>query len=445
MLIRFFVTNFMSFNQKLEYNMLAGPYKRHSGHVYDHGDTRILKNSAFYGSNGAGKTNFIIALDRLKSLVTRGTRDKTETIPYDPFRLDKSQLNKPTEFEIDFLHNDKIFSYSIKFTDKLISEEWLYILNDNTNDLVFERTTEPDSLQSNLKFNKSFFSGLEQNVIDELQKRYQNELRHNQPFIFEGYNKNLKNIDEAYGWFKDKLFIIFPNRGLKGLVYGFKNDSRFHSKFEDILKKTGLDLDKIDVSETKFNDFFTKAQEEKRKEIESNLRKDRGIEFGEEDGVLYSAYLNEQNLPVIGEFKIFHKDVDGEFIQFKFSDESRGTNRILSLIPALINISEKEYVIIIDEIENSLHPRLLDCLLRYIFKSNTTTKGQLLFSTHQTNLLTLKLLRQDEIWFFNKTDKKSTNFYSLSDFRVRFDLDIRKGYLKGMFGSIPCINNYVND
>lgn len=445
MLIRFFVSNFLSFNQKVEFNMVAGTYKRHNQHTHEHGNIKILKNSAFYGSNGAGKTNFIIALDTLRSLITRGTYHKSQLIPYKPFRLDKSQLDKPTQFEIDFLHNNKTFSYSIKYTDKLINEEWLYILNDNSNELVFERVTESESLQSNIKFNKTFFAGLEQNVIDELQKRYQNELRHNQPFILEGYNKNLKIIDEAYEWFNDKLRIIFPNRGLQGLVYGLKKESKFNTKFFEILQKTSLDLDKVDISETGFNDFFTKALEEKRKEVESNLKQDRGYEFGAEDGVLFSAYFNEQNQPVVGEFKIFHKDIDGDLIEFKFSDESRGTNRILFLIPALINISEKDYVVVVDEIENSIHPRLLECILQYVFRTNANSKGQLIFSTHQTNLLTLSLLRQDEIWFVNKTDKKSTNLYPLSDFKVRFDLDIRKGYMKGMFGSIPCIKNFVND
>ncbi len=70
--------------------------------------------------------------------------------------------------------------------------------------------------------------------------------------------------------------------------------------------------------------------------------------------------------------------------------------------------------------------------------SNENTKGQLIFTTHESNLLDLDIFRQDEIWFSEKNNKTgSTQLYSLSDFKPRYDLDIRKGYLKGRFGAIP--------
>jgi uncharacterized protein len=442
MLIRFYIKNFRSFNEKVEFNMLAGAYKRHEGHVHQHNNLKILKYSAIYGPNAVGKSNFLWALYALQQLVTEGTTTKDSLIAYTPFRLDKSIIGLPTEFEIDFLHQNKVYSYSIKYTETLILEEWLYILGEDKNELVFQRSTNPNTLNSELTFNESFFSVVEEKIAIGI---YQKELRHNQPFLFEGYNKDLKDIKDAYFWLKRVLVILMPNEGVKGLVYGYKNDLHFRDKFNEIMQSIGPDIDKFDVKEVPFDDFFGKSQESFRKSIEPNLRKDIAVEWGVDKGTIYGAYFDQQNNPVVGELKIYHKDSSKEYVEFPLADESRGTLRLLSLLPALIHISEKNSVIFIDELESSIHPKLLESLLRLIFESNTITKGQLVFTTHQTDLLDLNLLRQDEIWFTNKNNNKSTEMYSLSDFKVRFDLDIRNGYLKGMFGSIPCVRDFDNN
>lgn len=438
MLLRYFVKNYRSISDKIEFNMLGGKYTKHDEHVHLHNNLKILKNSAFYGPNASGKSNFIISIEMLYYFITEGTTDKDELLHYRPFLLNSEFKNIPTEFEIDFLHNDRVYSYSIKFNEKYILEEWLYILDGNENEMVFERTTEKETLKSNLKFNESFFTGVEEKVALKL---YQKELRHNQPFITEGYNKDLKDIKEAYDWFKSLLYVIYPDRGIKGLVHSLKYNSNFSEKFNNILKDTGLGIDKVIVDEEPFDKFFGKGQDSTKKKIEAKLRKDSGYEFGAEKGKFYSAYLNEDGVPTVGELKLLHKDNHNDFVEFSFRDESMGTIRILSLIPALIYISENDAVVIIDELETSIHPLLIKYLLKIISKSNSHSKGQLIFSTHQTNLLDLELFRQDEIWFFNKDENNSTKIYPLSDFKVRFDLDIRKGYLKGMFGSIPCLKN----
>lgn len=445
MIIRFNIKNYRSFNEKIEFNMLAGNYKRHKDHVYEHENLNVLKNTAFYGPNAAGKTNFIIALEELALLVINGTKNRDELIPYYPFRLDKSQRNNPTEFEIDFLQDGIVFSYAIKFTDKNIYEEWLYILKSGSSELVFERSTNPEDQVSKLKLNEIYFKDLGEEIKAELINRYQKELRHNQPFILEAYNKDFKYITDATKWFIEKLWIVFPNRGIKGLVHGLKYDEKFRKKFERILNKSGLGYEKIDIIEKPFEEFFSKDQESFKKKLEPWLKKDKSYEWGLDKGVIYSAYLNAQDIPTVGELKIFHKDFEDKFIEFSFIDESAGTNRIIELIPALINISEKDYIIVIDEIENSLHPKLLECLLKFVFESNRNTKGQLIFTSHQTNILDLEFFRQDEIWFFDKNDAKSTFLSPLSDFKVRYDLDIENGYLKGAFGSLPCIQNFEKD
>ena len=132
-----------------------------------------------------------------------------------------------------------------------------------------------------------------------------------------------------------------------------------------------------------------------------------------------------------------HFDNAGNNVSFDLDEESDGTQRLLDFIPALDGILTDEVTFIIDEIDQSIHPALLKALIQKIM-SNKLTEGQLIFTTHESNLLDLDIFRQDEVWFAEK-DKtsNSTQLYSLSDFKPRYDLDIRKGYLKGRFGAIP--------
>jgi len=136
-----------------------------------------------------------------------------------------------------------------------------------------------------------------------------------------------------------------------------------------------------------------------------------------------------------------HINNSGKKVSFDLDEESDGTQRLLDFIPAFDGVLQGEVAFIIDEIDQSLHPALLKALVEKLMKDETT-KGQLIFTTHESNLLDLDIFRQDEIWFAEKEKKSSsTQLYSLSDFKPRYDLDIRKGYLKGRFGAIPFLAN----
>jgi AAA15 family ATPase/GTPase len=139
-----------------------------------------------------------------------------------------------------------------------------------------------------------------------------------------------------------------------------------------------------------------------------------------------------------------HKSIDNDDVSFDLVDESDGTQRLLDLIPAFDSILHQDATFIIDEIDQSLHPAILRSLIHKIM-ADETTKGQFVFSTHESNLLDLDIFRQDEIWFAEKDKVNgSTQLYSLSDFKPRYDLDIRKGYLNGRFGAIPFLTDLNN-
>jgi len=133
-----------------------------------------------------------------------------------------------------------------------------------------------------------------------------------------------------------------------------------------------------------------------------------------------------------------HKDQNEKVTPFGLSEESDGTRRLLSLIPALYHLQNSIGVYFIDEIDRSLHPILVWKFLEFFLRAGGR---QIIFTTHESNLLDLDLLRRDEIWFAEKDDKAATHLYSLMDFKVRNDLEIRKHYLQGRFGAIPFLGN----
>ena len=127
----------------------------------------------------------------------------------------------------------------------------------------------------------------------------------------------------------------------------------------------------------------------------------------------------------------------GDPVQFGLEEESSGTQRLMDLAPMLTDPDESP-VYIVDELDRKLHPMLAYQFIDTFLKG---TDRQIVFTTHNTYLMSLDLLRRDEIWFVQKRRDGSSDIYSLADLKVRPDLNIRKGYLSGRFGAIPFLGN----
>jgi len=127
-------------------------------------------------------------------------------------------------------------------------------------------------------------------------------------------------------------------------------------------------------------------------------------------------------------------------VPLELSQESDGTQRLLQLIPALHHLRTSSAVYFIDEIDRSLHPMLVRAFLESFLKSGGG-QGQIIVTTHESSLLDQDLLRRDEIWFAEKDYSGATKLYSLIDFKVRNDLEIRKHYLQGRFGAVPFLGS----
>jgi uncharacterized protein len=138
--------------------------------------------------------------------------------------------------------------------------------------------------------------------------------------------------------------------------------------------------------------------------------------------------------------KFLHSNVDGSgSVEFEETEESDGTRALFAFAGPWLDVIENERVLVVDELDTSLHPLLVHHLVKRLHHEGT--KAQLVFTTHDTTLLSQKLLRRDQVWFMEKDDKSATRLYPLSDFSPRDNEAIERGYLNGRYGGIPFLKD----
>ncbi len=440
MIIRYLVKNVLSFKNETVLDMVAQNYKKHKNHIHKFKNIDILKFATMYGANAAGKSNIVHSLMMLKKIITEGTKSKFDLLPSKPFKLDQESEKEPSRFEIDLFINKKRYVYGIEILKrKYIVKEWLYI-KVGRGGKIFERTysTKQDKNTISL-FTKE---GRIKKLTEEL---YSKEIRNNQPFVHMAYQeKKITEINEFYEWFNDKLQFVLPKYMPNHLIMELATNKKFEELSEKLIKLSGIGIKHIQVKKIDIDKLFSIDEQDHKMKILSNLTKKYPKVISDSEGRLYSIYLNLENEPEAAYINIVHKTETGDDKFLQFFEESRGTQRFLELLPAIIGTILDEYVYVIDEIESSLHPSLLKELLRvflnYDYNDNVS---QFIFTSHAPYLLDLKLFRQDEIWFAERNEFGESIIYSLSDFKPRFDLDIEKGYLHGKFGAIPYIDRTI--
>lgn len=143
---------------------------------------------------------------------------------------------------------------------------------------------------------------------------------------------------------------------------------------------------------------------------------------------------------MVGRLTTRHSSKKGSSVEFQFSEESSGTQRLMEILPVLADAESQERVYVIDELDRKLHPALSRLFVEtFIYRCDEPSRTQLIFTTHDTHLMDRKLLRRDEIWFLEKDRWGASTLYPMTDLKVRPDLKIEKGYLQGRFGAVPLV------
>jgi AAA15 family ATPase/GTPase len=444
MLLKFYCSNFKSIREEIEFNMFVGSYKRHESHYIRFRDKNVLRSAAIYGTNGSGKTNILLALEFLRRVIVKGTRDINEKLNVPVFKLSDCK-DHPTKFEIDFITTGKRFNYKLAITSGIITNEELTEITVKNQEInIFSRKFE------NRKTRLKIFPNREKNQKDILREEiYSEELRENQTFFKESINKKIEETQVAFNWFQNQLkFIsldeIGPNSNSNyisaGLASTFLSDQKFLEASKEIISKANVGIVDFKLTEFSLSDLKSKGFEIPETILnELSNKNNLGLD-AVHDGELYSSFRKDDELRFV-KISTIHKNTSNETVEFKFSEESKGVQRLFELLPAIYRSIHKGEIFVIDEIETSFHPVLIKEILSLYLETKPEKSGQIIFTTHESHLLDLDLFRQDEIWFCEKDKTGASRLYSLSEFKPRFDKDIRKGYFEGQFGYIPFLGD----
>ena len=431
MLLRVIFENFLSFREPVQFDMFPNPnHSIHPDHVYPQ-DIPVLKMAAVYGANGSGKSNLVKGLDFIHDFVSRNDFfkeiDVTSYIHRGGTDSDKQHLKIDIEFEAE----RKYFIYTFELSRERIVSEALFLSGTGRkdNELIFRRNGEEIVVGEPLdtKVREAIHKLLIKNPTVSL-------IQLNEQFpIVQG-----DDIQIATHWLQHSLVIVPFNAIALKLIDQMDKNPRLFKFTKDMMANIGLGVADINIKEELFENWIKNKSHQPYSTISSELDSDKVLGVTHDNRQIFIA-LKDNDQIIVKEFNFKHLGLDDKVFEMDINGESEGTVRLLNLIPALFEATESNRTIIIDEIDHSIHPILIFALIERF--SNKSTKGQLIFTTHETCLLNQKkLLRADEVWFTEKI-QGATKMYSLNDFKNHNAISVENGYMNGRYGAIPYIGD----
>lgn len=445
MIVSFSVSNFRSFSLEQTVSLVASNRlgSSHEDHACSipNAKEKVLKTAILYGANGAGKSNLFKALRYLKTIALK-PRKKNSGMEREKFCFGAG-LDEPSVFDLQFIANNKLYRYGVKVDDHRVVEEWLLEIIGSKQKILYERITDE---QGNVRVesgNPEFTKGKLGALFTVGGPQNQSFLATIQAtLVSSDYGSELS---EVINWFDVNLTFIGPDTSFGSLGHLLASDSEFLTFAGDFLRSasTGvshLQSQKTEISEEELRNLLPKKFVSKL--LEDIVEDKDGIAvISLEQGNELLIERSEENHFYRISIQAAHEHQSGKVIPLDLSEESDGTRRLLNLLPALHFLQTGNAVFFIDEIDRSMHPILAKQFLEFFLKSCQGGRHQIIITTHESNLLDLDMLRRDEIWFAEKDQTGASHLYSLADFNVRTDQDIRKRYLQGRYGAIPFLGD----
>jgi uncharacterized protein len=409
-LLRFRFSNFRSFRTEEELSLIAGPFTdlpdvvRHPAGLKE----GVLPGAAIYGANASGKTNVIQAMAFMASAVSFSHRDWTPDgpIPRQPFIANEESRREPSEIEADFLLAGVRHRYGFRVDSQVVLEEWLYVYPKGKKQTWFHRK----------RGNPIVFS----NKMPGENRTIENLTRQNSLFLSAAAQNAHEALMPVFIWLSGWLFVIGDRSKYRRHTARLCSQLDYRNEIARLVSVADLGIAEMSVEDTKFPD--------KAKEIVEAA----ATLLPPQDKAAWP-----ETLQVI---RLLHRLGDTA-VPFKMDQESDGTLAYLALLGPAVDAIKKGTPLLIDELDASLHPLLAIQLLRLFNTPASNPKGaQLIFNTHDTNLLSSGVLRRDQIWFTEKGCDATSHLYPLSDFKPRRQENLQNGYLQGRYGAIPFIN-----
>ena len=389
MLLQFSLTNHRSIKDQAIISMKANADKSMVESLINIDKKKnLVPVMAIYGANAAGKSNVLHGLMLMKEMVCGKYAKllKGEELPQEAFEFQEDR--EPTSFEIIFYFNGIKYAYGYEFNKKKILNEYLYHWPHGREALIFSRENDKYEFRENIQ---------EQVILS-------NRTPENRLYLTSSNEWNCAQTANAFAWFQNNIVSLTS----------FSNSNAITV---DAIRRGGFEKSTI---------------------LKEMLLADFGI-----CDVVISGTMEH---PIISTFhQLEDENGNAKKYALQLGQESIGTQKFFSRIGLWMEAMKKGAVLVVDEIEASMHPLLTKHLIEMVQDSKINVKqAQLIFTTHDTCLLDLSLLRRDQIWFAEKNEKNmQTDIYALTEFAPRKEENVAKGYLQGRYGAIPFVNGRI--
>ena len=435
MLVEYQVTNFGPYKQPISLNMKStedDSFRARVPRFESPYHMSVNPVAAIYGPNSSGKSIIFESLFRLASTILA---DKpTIWQRRCTFALDPSMQDEPTLFKLVFMLDEKMYSYFLAIRNGYVIEEYLASLTADQEELYFERTVDGTEF-GNAWDNDILLAAVAKTLSkgNTLAGRIAKILSDNAKYT---------EINSVYH-FLERTFWVSSNSLETGIFPGFYDNDSLNTILSTLdTSVTGLDFTPLTMEEQPFD----------QEELDSSTSIDMQMgEFRTKNGKLYAVSHDDHSgkgNPGVKYVRFRHRGSQDHEYFLDWHQESQGTRKIIMLLPLLwIAVrSPGDLILLVDELDNSLHTQLTKTLIQgFLHTCTNRTRAQLIFTTHDLLLMDCnELLRRDEIWITDKSIDGESTLIGLPEYRgVMHDEDIRKSYLEGRFGGIPQLDSFT--
>lgn len=422
MLLEFKFQNFRSFRDETILSLEATGLSAFKGSLIKYGTKNLLPGIAIFGKNGGGKSNVIRAFWLAVQFIKNAQRTQHENseIPVNPFALNDYSRNEPTAFEFVYTLNDILYVYGFSATKEKIVSEYLYHSPNGQKALVFSRNYQKFSFTN--KSEKARRALISETVAE------------NQLFFSVACTMNDSDCIRAMRWFREFVYFSRDYTDISTQIFENIDDKNIINAITSYAKNADIGIQDMSFEYKSKDVSFPEDLPEGIKSALMTLLANLSAGANESE-----AKLKMGEIVATSFHQGVRKDGENETYMLDVSDESDGTRKLMALAPAIETVLQKGGILMVDEIERELHPLLVKYIISK-FQSKNTNKGgaQIVFTTHNTELMNLDIIRKDQLYFVDKDSNEGTSeLYSLSDFSTKTSENIRKGYIVGKYGATP--------
>lgn len=435
MLIEFRVTNFRSFKDEQKFSLVRGTgdelLNSNSFTANDANQLPLLRSAAIYGPNASGKSNFLRGLQTMQKLVVNSAQgQRGELLAIASFRLSSDFVNEPTEFEATFIVEGVRYQYGFSATQQRIEQEWLYAFPKKRAQTWFQRAWNSDSEQFEWELGNQLQGG---------KSVWQKSTRDNALFLSTAVQLNSRQLMPLFDWFKEYLKFPFMDQlntfgiGNKWRTLNtsdFLRDENNREQVLDFLQAADLSITDLSIEELSLSELANKFDLHDAAQVIADI-------------AAAGVTSKKEQLPGLELVHIQHKSEDGSSVKFDLLDESDGTQKLLTFAGPWISTLKQGGVLVIDELHDNLHPKLVLFLVGLFNNSGTNPKNaQLIFTTHETSMLNQDVFRRDQVWFCESHGPGGSQLYPLTDFSPRKGREnLELSYLSGRYGALPFVRD----